>query len=53
MLIKEIITDTIGLLCLVLMCAAPLGLFKDNNGWGWYWPNVGGFYIDTTKENLQ
>ena len=50
MLIKQITKDTFGLLCLLAVCFTPFGLFTDDTGWGWYWPNVGGFYIEQTKE---
>jgi hypothetical protein len=45
-MIKQVTKDTIGLLCLLAICLMPLGLFADDAGWGWHWPNVGGFYIE-------
>lgn len=51
MKIRHILTDTLGAAALVALTLAPLGLFTDDSGWGWYWPNVGGYYFETTSTN--
>jgi len=47
MRIRDIITDVLGVAALTILTLAPLGLFSDDSGWGWYWPNVGGYYVET------
>lgn len=48
MKIRHFILDFIGLALIAVLTFAPLGLFSDDSGWGWYWPNVGGYYFETT-----
>ena len=47
MRIRNIITDILGVAALAILTLAPLGFFSDDSGWGWYWPNVGGYYFET------
>lgn len=48
MRIRDIITDTMGLACVLALTLAPLGLYKDDSGFGWWWPGVGGYHIETS-----
>ena len=50
MRIRHLLTDLIGVAALAILTLAPLGLFSDDSGWGWYWPNVGGYYFDTSGD---
>lgn len=47
MKLRNLISDTIGLVCLLALCLLPLGLYKTETGLGWFWPGVGGYHIET------
>ena len=46
----HVLADIVGVAALVTLTFAPLGLFSDDSGWGWYWPNVGGYYFETSGD---
>ena len=48
--IRTVLCEFITILLLFAAALSPLGLFTDSNGWGWYWPSVGGFYIEASVE---
>lgn len=49
--IRTVLCEFITIILLFAAALSPLGLFTDENGWGWYWPHVGGFYIDVLDES--
>lgn len=50
MRIRDFILDAVGILAVAVLTFAPLGLFSDDSGWGWHWPNVGGYYFETSGD---
>ena len=50
---RTLILDTLALAFLVALSLAPLGIYSNDSGFGWFWPGLGGFHFDTsTPERL-
>ena len=49
MKIRYFILDFFAIALVAVLTFAPLGLFNDDQGWGWYWPNLGGYYFQTME----
>lgn len=41
------LTDIIGVTALVSILTLPLGLYADDTGFGWFWPDLGGYHFST------
>lgn len=49
MRLRDIITDTLGLLAILAFTLAAMGLYTDASGFGWYWPNLGGYHWELNQ----
>jgi hypothetical protein len=46
MRIRDIMADAMGLAFIVALAFAALGFYADASGFGWYWPNLGGYHFE-------
>jgi hypothetical protein len=48
MTLRHLTLDAMALALMLALALAPLGLYLDDSGFGWFWPGLGGYHFDTT-----